>query len=201
LFTFYYIGKEILGNEERLIHMKLLVINGSTREKGNSEFLTNVLLHDIPHSTLFLRDYQINPIKDQRHAANGFDPVDDDYERLIKQVLEHDILLFATPLYWYGMSGLMKNFVDRWSQCLRDKTMDFRSEMAKKQAFVVIVGGDRIHIKALPLVQQFQYIFDFMDMSMIGYLIGQGTKPEEVQNDRRALENAATWNKKIRELL
>lgn len=181
--------------------MKILVINGSSREKGNSEYLTKVLLKDIPHSTISLREYRINSIVDQRHEENGFDPVDDDYEKVIKHVLEHDILLFATPLYWYGMSGLMKNFVDRWSQSLRNKTISFRDQMAKKQAFVLIVGGDRIHIKALPLVQQFQYIFDFMNMPMIGYLIGQGTKPAEVQNDRRALENAATWNKKIHELL
>jgi hypothetical protein len=39
-----------------------------------------------------------------------------------------------------------------------------------------------------------------MNMPMIGYLIGQGTKPEEVKNDRRAIENAATWNNKIKEL-
>jgi multimeric flavodoxin WrbA len=181
--------------------MKVLVINGSSREKGNSEYLTKELLKNIPHSILFLREYRIYPIIDQRHEVNGFDAVDDDYEKVIKQVLEYDILLFATPLYWYGMSGLMKNFVDRWSQSLRDKSIDFRGKMAKKQAFVLIVGGDRIHIKALPLVQQFQYIFDFMNMSMIGYLIGQGTKPEEVQNDRRALENAATWNRKIQEIL
>lgn len=181
--------------------MKILVINGSSREKGNSEYLTNVLLKDIPHSSIYLREYHIQPIVDQRHEENGFAVVDDDYDKVIKQALEHDVLLFATPLYWYGMSGLMKNFVDRWSQSLRDKTISFRDQMAKKQAFVLIVGGDRIHIKALPLVQQFQYIFDFMNMPMIGYLIGQGTKPTEVQNDRRALENAATWNKKIHELL
>lgn len=180
---------------------KVLVINGSSRKKGNSEYLTEVLLNEIAHSALFLRDYRIHPIVDQRHETNGFEVVNDDYDKVIKQVLDYDILIFATPLYWYGMSGLMKNFVDRWSQSLRDKTMDFRGEMAKKQAFVLIVGGDRVHIKALPLVQQFQYIFDFMNMSMIGYLIGQGTKPEEVQNDRRALENATTWNRKIQELL
>jgi multimeric flavodoxin WrbA len=180
--------------------MKLLVINGSSRANGNSEYLSDVLLKDISHSTLFLRNYDIKPIVDQRHDEKGFDSVDDDYEKVIKQVLEYDILLFATPLYWYGMSGRMKNFVDRWSQSLRDKQMDFKGEMAKKQAFVLIVGGDRIHIKALPLVQQFQYIFDFMNMPMIGYLIGQGTKPEEVKDDRRAIENAATWNNKIKEL-
>lgn len=180
--------------------MKVLVINGSSRQNGNTELLTKELLKEIPNSFLKLNQYTIKPIVDQRHESNGFDPVEDDYEQVIKQLLDHDILVFATPLYWYGMSGLMKNFIDRWSQTLRDKSIDFKTEMSKKQAFVLIVGGDRVHIKALPLVQQFQYIFDFMGMSLIGYLIGQGTKPGEVLNDQRALENAATWRKRIEEL-
>jgi multimeric flavodoxin WrbA len=178
--------------------MKVLAINSSSRKNGNTALLTNELLKEIPYTSLHLRDYQIKPILDQRHEPNGFDVVEDDYGQVIQQVLSHDILLFTTPLYWYGMSGLMKNFIDRWSQSLRDKSMYFKAEMAQKQAFVVVVGGDRVHIKALPLIQQFQYIFDFMGMSMIGYLIGQGTKPGEVQNDRRALENAATWREKFK---
>ncbi len=181
--------------------MKVLVINGSSRNNGNTELLTTELLKEIPFPSLNLRDYIIKPIVDQRHETSGFETVQDDYEQVIQQVLNHDILVFATPLYWYGMSGRMKNFIDRWSQSLRDKSMEFKAEMAKKQTFVVIVGGDRVHIKALPLVQQFQYIFDFMNMQMVGYLIGQGTKPGEVQNDRRALENAATWRKRIQELM
>jgi multimeric flavodoxin WrbA len=162
--------------------------------------LADVLLEGIPHTSLCLRDYHIKPIVDQRHEQGGFTAVDDDYEHIIQQVLAHDILIFATPLYWYGMSGLMKNFVDRWSQSLRDQKLDFKAKMAKKQAFVLIVGGDRVYIKALPLVQQFQYIFEFMGMHMLGYLIGQGVKPGEIKNDQLALQSATSWREKLKGL-
>jgi len=91
----------------------------------------------------------------------------------------------------------MKNFIDRWSQISRDPSLNFKVEMAKKQAFVVIVGDDQPQRKALPLVQQFQYIFDFVNVPLLGYLIGQGGRPGDIQNDLRTLEDAATWRKKL----
>lgn len=33
----------------------------------------------------------------------------------LKQTLAADILVFATPVYWQGVSAQMKCFVDRWS--------------------------------------------------------------------------------------
>lgn len=177
----------------------VLAIYGGSRKNGNSEQLTRELLRESSYSSLHLSDYHIQPIVDQRHDPNGFDAVDDDYGQVLRQVLSHELLVFTTPLYWYGMSGLMKNFIDRWSQSFRDPSMNFQVEMAKKQAFVVIVGDDQPQRKALPLVQQFQYIFDFVHMPLVGYLIGQGRKPGEIHNDLCALENAATWRKKLLE--
>nr|WP_255553284.1 NAD(P)H-dependent oxidoreductase [Ktedonobacter sp. SOSP1-52] len=141
----------------------------------------------------------MKPIVDQRHDPNGFDAVDDDYAQVLQQVRAHELLVFATPLYWYGMSGLMKNFIDRWSQSFRDTSINFKMEMATKRAFVVIVGDDEPEKKALPLVQQFQYIFDFMHMPLVGYLIGNGRKPGDIQKDLNTLENAATWREKLLE--
>jgi multimeric flavodoxin WrbA len=110
-----------------------------------------------------------------------------------------EITVFATPLYWYGMSGQMKLFVDRWSHASRDKRFDFKGAMAGKKALAVIVGGNDAHIKALPLVQQFQYIFDFMHMEFSGYVIGHGGKPGEVLQDQRALGEADSLRRLLAE--
>src|SRR5690348_12708237 len=142
--------------------MKVLAIYGGSRKNGNSEQLTKELLRGISYSSIHLSDYRIQPIVDQRHDSNGFDAVNDDYSHVLRQVLAHEFLVFTTPLYWYGMSGLMKNFIDRWSQSFRDPSLNFRGEIGKKQAFVIIVGDDQPQRKAVPLVQQFQYIFDFV---------------------------------------
>jgi multimeric flavodoxin WrbA len=114
--------------------------------------------------------------------------------------MEHDAIVFATPLYWYGMSGHMKNFIDRWSQSLRDPRYDFKEAMRGKQAYVVITGGENARLFALPLVQQFDLIFRFMSMDFKGYLIGYGGKPDGILQDERALEEAKQLNRQLKQI-
>ncbi|MBB3908023.1 multimeric flavodoxin WrbA [Anoxybacillus rupiensis] len=178
----------------------ILLMNGSSRENGNTARLAQIVLEGIAHQQIYMKDFSITPIIDKRHDPEGFTPVADDYEKIIRLVREHDILIFATPIYWYGMSGQMKLFIDRWSQSLRDPHFSFKEEMKSKKAFVVAVGGDDPYIKGLPLIQQFQYIFQFVGLTYIGYLIGQGNAPDEILSDQRALSEAKYWNKIFRSL-
>jgi multimeric flavodoxin WrbA len=174
--------------------MKVLALLGSTRKDGNSEYLAKKIVEGTDHTIVSLADMDIRPIVDMRHSEGGFSPVEDDYEELIQLILDHDILLFATPLYWYGMSGPMKNFFDRWSQYLRDERFNLKEELTSKKAYVVITGGTSARVKGLPLVQQFNYIFEFVNMEFSDYLIGAGVRPGEVVNDIAALEKAERWN-------
>ncbi|MNC51326.1 putative NAD(P)H-dependent FMN-containing oxidoreductase YwqN [compost metagenome] len=180
--------------------MKIAVIYGSTRTGGNTELLANHAVEGLEADRIFLKDYRIEPIEDMRHAETGFADRGDDYNALIDRVLEQDILLFATPVYWYGMSGLMKNFVDRWSQTLRDENRpDFREQMKRKTAYVVAVGGDQPLIKGLPLVLQFQHIFDFFGTRYGGYILGEGNRPGTVLNDREAMRKAEAVRAELHE--
>jgi multimeric flavodoxin WrbA len=174
--------------------MKVLALLGSTRKDGNSEYLAKKIVEGTDHTIVSLADMDIRPIVDMRHSEGGFSPVEDDYEELVQMIQDHDILLFATPLYWYGMSGPMKNFFDRWSQYLRDERFNLKEELTRKKAYVVITGGTSARIKGLPLVQQFNYIFEFVNMEFSDYLIGAGVRPGEVVNDIAALEKAERWN-------
>lgn len=171
--------------------MSILVLHGSTRKNGNTERLT---YHAVPKEKgthLYLRDYEVKPISDQRHDESGFDPVEDQLKLLIDAMLEHEIIVFSTPIYWYSMSGPMKIFIDRWSQILRDPDYKhFRTELGNKRAYLIAVGGDNPRIKGLPLVQQFKYICDFYNMNFSGYVIGQAGKPEEILKDEAAMEAA-----------
>ncbi|TLS35333.1 flavodoxin family protein [Pseudalkalibacillus caeni] len=178
--------------------MKILTLLGSTRKNGNSEFLAKKIVEGTDHTIVSIAETHIEPITDKRHTEEGFSPVGDDYEELVELMQTHDIFLFATPLYWYGMSGPMKNFFDRWSQYMRDERFNLKEEFKKKKAYVVITGGKDAKIKGLPLVQQFSYVFDFVGMEFEDYIIGKGVKPEEVKEDKLALEKAGMWNERFR---
>jgi multimeric flavodoxin WrbA len=60
---------------------------------------------------------------------------EDDFQKVIAKVLVHNHIIFATLIYWYGPSTVMKRFIDRISDLLdlhkdqgrrlRGKTMHF----------------------------------------------------------------------------
>lgn len=113
--------------------MSIAVIYGGTREQGNTETLTKHAIQGIEVEEIYLKNHNILPIIDMRHDAQGFQNRTDDYNAIMERILDHDTLIFATPIYWYSMSGTMKNFIDRWSHSMRDaKFPDFKKECLQK---------------------------------------------------------------------
>lgn len=166
--------------------MGIAVLLGSSRKNGNTDRLAGQLVEGLDAVKLYLSDYNIQPINDYRHSERESFP-DDDYLMLMEQVLKQDIIVFATPVYWYGMSGVMKTFVDRWSQSLLENRAGFRAALSAKKAFVIAIGDDEPHLKGLPLIQQFQYIFDFAGITFAGHLLGKGNRPDDILHDAAAL--------------
>lgn len=171
------------------------MIYGSSRKNGNSEQLANILVEGFDTDKIYLSDYRIEPIQDYRHSEKEPYP-NDDYHHVIERVLAQDVLVFATPIYWYGASGITKTFIDRWSQSLRENKPDFLSKFKAKTAWVIGVGDDEPHIKGLPLVQQFQYIFGFTGTTFAGYILGKGNKPGDILHDSVSVATVEAIRKK-----
>lgn len=182
--------------------MTIAVIYGGNRPDGNTEMLTKITTQGLVVEEIYLKEHFIKPIIDMRHAEEGFPEVNDDYNSIIDRILPHDILIFSTPIYWYSMTGIMKNFVDRWSQTLKDKKYpDFKKQMAQKRAYVIAVGGDDPYMKGLPMIQQFQHIFGFVGTTFEGYIIGEGNRPGDITQDLQALSGAEHLREKLNNTL
>ena len=182
--------------------MKITILVGSSRKGGNSELLTDFVVQDIEHEKVYVKDLHIRPIEDLRHTRNCFQVVNDDYDGLVKSIMKSDVVIFATPIYWYSMSGVMKNMIDRLSQAIRDERYpNLKEHLKTMQTIVVVVGGDEPRIKGLPLIQQFQYIFDFLNMTFSSYIIGEANQPEDILKDSHALSQAAWLNEKLKSVL
>ncbi|WP_099159100.1 flavodoxin family protein [Virgibacillus ndiopensis] len=179
--------------------MGIAVIYGGNRSNGNTEILTERAIKDLADDKIYLKDYTIQAIEDMRHSEEGFQEVNDDFKALIDRMLAHDTLVFSTPIYWYSMTGTMKNFIDRWSQIMRDPGyLDFKNQMSAKRGYVITVGGDDPYIKGLPLIQQFQHIFDFVTLPFVGYILGKGNKPGEIYQDAQAIFAAVELQKNLK---
>lgn len=179
--------------------MKITIFVGSSRKGGNSEKLADFVVHDIEHEKMYVKDLHIRPIEDLRHAENGFQTIDDDYDQFVEALEKSDVVIFATPIYWYSMSGLMKNLIDRLSQAIRDKRYpNLKEHLKTLRTIVVVVGGDEPRIKGLPLIQQFQYTLEFLNMPFSSYIIGEANQPGDILKDSSALSQAAWLNQKLK---
>jgi multimeric flavodoxin WrbA len=102
--------------------MRVLVVNASPRRDGNAWMLGEAaaqgartaghdveLVHLADSITALLRDCRLC-----RRAEDDECDIDDGYARLLlDKVVPADAVVFATPLHFYGMSGLLKTFFDR----------------------------------------------------------------------------------------
>ena len=51
-------------------------------------------------------------------------------------IQKYDTIIFATPVYWYSMSGTLKTFFDRLSDLLHYKKELGRQMRGKKMAMI-----------------------------------------------------------------
>lgn len=102
--------------------MKILALNGSPRgENGNTEVILKQFLNGCRRAgaeteTVYLKDKNIEHcsgcftcwIKTPGRCIHK-----DDMEDLLVKVSDADIVVYATPLYYYAVTGIMKDFMDR----------------------------------------------------------------------------------------
>jgi multimeric flavodoxin WrbA len=91
----------------------------------------------------------------------------DDFEPLMKRVLAHDRIIFATPIYWYAVSPAMKVFLDRISDLL--ELPDLLSEgrrLRGKKAYVVCTSI--CNEPSAAFMDAFRETFDYLGMHFGG---------------------------------
>jgi multimeric flavodoxin WrbA len=103
--------------------MKILAINGSPRgKKGNTfimveSFLAGAKAAGAETEHVLLAERQIEPCKGCFSCwlkTPGKCVIKDDMTEMLEKIkTKPDIVVFATPLYVFNVTGLMKNFMDR----------------------------------------------------------------------------------------
>ena len=92
---------------------KTIIILGSSRSKGDTRAIVDKLIVKTKWDLIDLNNYNFS-YYDYEHKNRG-----DDFLGLIKDLIEkYETFIFATPVYWYAMSGIMKVFIDRFSDLL-----------------------------------------------------------------------------------
>jgi multimeric flavodoxin WrbA len=116
---------------------KSLVILGSNRKKSITEQLVHKTLSDTPYDSIDLLDYKI-----AHYNYDAIYPADDEFEKIIAKIIPYNNLIFATPVYWYSMSGRMKIFFDRLTDLITIKK-EIGYQLRGKSITIIAVGADQ----------------------------------------------------------
>jgi multimeric flavodoxin WrbA len=120
------------------MHSKPLVIIGSARRESDTKKFVDFIFEKVDHTVVNLFDLRINGY-DYSHQY----PVSDEYSQVVDQFLSHDTICFATPVYWYSMSSLMKTIFDRFSDLVTYRKVIGR-KLKGKFTFLIAVGAESI---------------------------------------------------------
>ena len=163
--------------------MKIVVITSSAHVNGALDYLADQFVkgaqtggHEIYHYDAV--DHQNNFVMvDEENAAIT---QHDDIEQLLQKIAQADLVVMVTPLYYFGMSSMLKTIVDRF--------YDHNHELKdNKQAMMLATaaGDDFSSLKA-----NYRQIINYMRWQDAGTIWDGGafTHPAIDQYGRQAYE-------------
>lgn len=177
--------------------MKIVVLNGSPRELGNTKTLLKACIKkaDENHEISFfnLDTYDITPCQ-ACEACVGLEGEclhQDDTNFLLQHIERADILIFGTPVYWWGISSQLKLIIDKFYAWHGEGY-----DVGGKQIGIITVGGSSVADTQYRLIaDQFQCITDFLkweirfNKAYSAYAIGDILKNQEAMMASETLMN------------
>jgi multimeric flavodoxin WrbA len=178
------------GTEQR----RILVLCGSPRVDGNSRALADALVEGArgrghAAEVVQLGEVMTGMLRDCRRCrlADGRCAIEDSYEQLIhEQVIPADALVYATPLYWYGMAATMKNFFDRLV-CYISASYPRQAEVVEglkgKRIALLLASEERYPSAGIAVVGNIQEVSRYLHQQFVEVVNGIGNKRGEVRFD------------------
>lgn len=118
----------------------ILIISSSPRKNGNSQMLCEQFkkgAEEKGHTVTLIRlmEKKIGFCRacDGCMRNGGTCVLNDDMEEILKLFQKADVLVLATPVYFYGISAQMKTFIDR--------TYPIWQHLGKKEVYYIISAG------------------------------------------------------------
>ena len=141
-----------------------MIILASERSTGNTFSLCHLLSKAHNIDIIDLKTKEIS------HFDYDFKNQSDDFLPLITRIIkDYDRIIFATPVYWYSMSGRMKVFFDRLSDLLFIEK-ELGRQLRGKEMGVISCGSDA-EIK-IGFYMPFRESAGYLGMTYIGEVHG-----------------------------
>ncbi len=167
--------------------MNILIINGSPRKGGNTELLVEAFAkgaaahHHV--EIVSVRDVKVNPCLgcNACFKNNGICIQKDDMAVIYEKMSQADMLVIASPVYFYGISAQLKAVIDRFHNPIRD------SFHIKKMA-LLLVGAATLPELFDAILTEYNLCLKFFNIEDAGKVLVRGVK------DKGDIKNTNTLN-------
>ncbi len=123
---------------------KVLIINGSPRKNGYTKQMIDTFVENA-NAEIEIFDCstaKFSPCIDCRYCEKNFKCViEDDMKIVYEKMTDADILIFATPVYFYSVSAQIKKMIDRLQVYFFKYIKNVHSDIKQKDGYIFSVGG------------------------------------------------------------
>lgn len=173
---------------------QILVLCASPRIDGNSRALADAAVDGARargHSAdvVQLGDVISGMLRDCRacRLPDGRCAIDDGYEKLVhERLLPAGAVVYATPLYWYGMAAVLKTFFDRlvcYISASYPRHPEVVERLKDKRVALLLASEERYPTAGLAVIAQVQEISRYFHHQFVEVVNGVGNKRGEVEFD------------------
>ena len=160
----------------------VLGISGSPRRNGNTELLIKEFMNGAKsrgHKTelFLLTELKISPCTScDSCQRTGKCVIDDDMQLMHKKLLEADYIVFASPIYFGGVSAQLKSFIDRcqtlWSRKYILKKVLVSPDKESRSGYFISTAGSKDYNKIFDgAIFVIKAIFNTLDIKYKGELL------------------------------
>lgn len=174
-------------------YKQVLVLSSSPRNGGNSDLLCDEFIkgaseagHHVEKINLNDKDINFLSVTDYKKA----DSIADDAPEIVEKMIASDVIVMATPTFFYAMSGQMKTMIDR--------TYMRHKEISDKDFYFIISAADTIREHLQPVVQEFRGFLHALDRPVErGVIYGTGAWEKASIKESPAMKEAYEMGKSI----
>ena len=169
--------------------MNILILSGSPRKGGNTELLADAFSkgamehHQV--KIVSVRDIKVNPCLgcNACYKTNGICVQKDDMVAIYEKMSQADMLVIASPVYFYGISAQLKAVIDRFHNPIRD------SFHIKKMA-LLLVGAAILPELFDAILTEYNLCLKFFKLEDAGRVLVRGVKDKGDIKETRFIEEA-----------
>jgi multimeric flavodoxin WrbA len=181
--------------------VRVLGLFGSPRRGGNTEILLEEVLRGAEKEgarveRLYLSDFTITPCK-ECHGCDetGNCIILDDMEKIYPKLLEADVVILASPIFFYGVTAWTKALIDRsqalWVRKHLLKEPSLGKEGKKRKGFFISLGATKGQKVFEGSILTVKYFFDVLNADYAGDLLFRGVEAKgDILKHPEALQQA-----------